>query len=509
MNFAEQRLDWLAKSRALPELKSRIVSSNRVVIPVADKTAWQDTAFLEDSTPLDEKKLSSGDSVFVDSGEHLVGHLRLTVTMPDRACDAPVRLRLRFAELPHEAAFPDFDLYHGGLCRSWLQDEIINIDNPPETIELPRRYAFRYLKIEVLAAVAPVVFTQIECRAVTSAAIDVAPVSGEFVGIDKVGLRTLRNCMQNVFEDGPKRDRRLWLGDLRLQALVNAVTYRNFSLVERSLYLLGSCLRDDGLFPAAVFDRPVPQMGSIILDYALLLPVVLLEHLKFSGNEDFCREFLPVAAHQMSFMRKNFNEDGVFVDPGNIWIFIDWSPALDRSTAITAVYIFALNQLAELSERLGISSEDWRNEARMRAEALRRNCFDDETGLMVSGGKRQVSWASNAWSVLAGVLTKEEGRAALKYLAEHPECERPKTPYLWHYAVEACEACGADELALRIIRDYWGGMVKRGADTFWEAYVPEEPFFSPYNDPLVNSACHAWSCTPSYFFRRKSLPAVW
>lgn len=29
------------------------------------------------------------------------------------------------------------------------------------------------------------------------------------------------DCMQSVFEDGPKRDRRLWLGDLRLQALAS------------------------------------------------------------------------------------------------------------------------------------------------------------------------------------------------------------------------------------------------------------------------------------------------
>jgi alpha-L-rhamnosidase len=28
--------------------------------------------------------------------------------------------------------------------------------------------------------------------------------------IDTVSLRTLRNCMQTVYEDGPRRDRRLW-----------------------------------------------------------------------------------------------------------------------------------------------------------------------------------------------------------------------------------------------------------------------------------------------------------
>jgi hypothetical protein len=43
--------------------------------------------------------------------------------------------------------------------------------------------------------------------------------------IDNVAVLTLQNCMQEVFEDGPKRDRRLWLGDLRLQALVNDVTF--------------------------------------------------------------------------------------------------------------------------------------------------------------------------------------------------------------------------------------------------------------------------------------------
>jgi hypothetical protein len=46
------------------------------------------------------------------------------------------------------------------------------------------------------------------------------------------------NCMQEVFEDGPKRDRRLWLGDLRLQALVNDVTFGHHDLVRRCLYLL-------------------------------------------------------------------------------------------------------------------------------------------------------------------------------------------------------------------------------------------------------------------------------
>ncbi|WP_390580761.1 hypothetical protein [Paenibacillus illinoisensis] len=48
----------------------------------------------------------------------------------------------------------------------------------------------------------------------------------EMANIDRVAVQT-RDCMQSVFEDCPKRDRRLWIGDLRLQALVN---YETFSL---------------------------------------------------------------------------------------------------------------------------------------------------------------------------------------------------------------------------------------------------------------------------------------
>ena len=30
---------------------------------------------------------------------------------------------------------------------------------------------------------------------------------------------------------------------------------------------------------------------------------------------------------------------------------------------------------------------------------------------------------------------------------------------------------------------------------------PANPDESPYGSPIVNSYCHAWSCTPAYFLR--------
>jgi hypothetical protein len=33
-------------------------------------------------------------------------------------------------------------------------------------------------------------------------------------------------------------------------------------------------------------------------------------------------------------------------------------------------------------------------------------------------------------------------------------------------------------------------------------FVPGHPEITPYGDRLMNSACHAWSCSPSYFLRK-------
>ena len=71
-----------------------------------------------------------------------------------------------------------------------------------------------------------------------------------------------------------------------------------------------------------------------------------------------------------------------------------------------------------------------------------------------------------------------------------------------HYLVEAMMKIGKEAEAFNYLKDFWGQMVKQGADTFYEVFVPGQPNLSPYGDKLMNSLCHAWSCTPSYFIRR-------
>ena len=130
-----------------------------------------------------------------------------------------------------------------------------------------------------------------------------------------------------------------------------------------------------------------------------------------------------------------------------------------------------------------------------------RRFWDEERGCFVSGAARQVSRASQIWMVLGGVLPAREA-AALFSRMEQADALDMVTPYLYHHYVQALLEIGERGKALSVLERYWGGMVRLGADTFWELYNPENPDESPYGGTIVNSYCHAWSCGPAYFLRR-------
>lgn len=89
---------------------------------------------------------------------------------------------------------------------------------------------------------------------------------------------------------------------------------------------------------------------------------------------------------------------------------------------------------------------------------------------------------------------------AIRNVMQSTTAIKPGTPYANHFLVAAMLHCGMNSEAKKYVEDYWGGMVRLGADTFWEYYVPDNHLFSSYNGyTLLNSYCHAWSCTPIYF----------
>ena len=231
--------------------------------------------------------------------------------------------------------------------------------------------------------------------------------------------------------------------------------------------------------------------------------MTLADYFAASQDRTTALDLWPVAVKQVQLLSAHVKH-GLFTDPGDQFLFIDWAEELDRTAAIHGVLTYAFSRTLELARALGRIGDlpDLEQMVTTMRRAGRDAFLDPARMVFVSGDDRQVSWASQAWLTIAGVpRDKAEAARALRTALGASDAVRPRTPYLYHYVTEAMTLAGMDGEALATLKSYWGAMAEAGADTFWEVFDPAHPLSSPYGDIHINSYCHAWSCTPSWFLR--------
>jgi len=519
--FEAERGRWMEIAEACkPALTVTEVAPVAIVEAVEDPTAFQGWKYAPVSglDSLNEVNFKQMGSVTLDFGRHITGHLVLRLKTLEDVMDAPVRLKFFFGETPGEMNVP-LDPWRGSLSRAWMQDETVTLYAADRDIRLERRVAFRYLRIEHLGGNFAFALDGIRCEATTSAGECASTLADDcpqiIRDINRVSLATLSECMQTVYEDGPKRDRRLWIGDLYLEALAGRYSYQNHLLTKRCLYLFAGLTDGNGRLLADLFEdpEPHPQWGTYCLTYSLLYPSVLLEYLNDTGDIETALDLWPVAKLQVEDAMRRLRSDYTF-DASRAWLFFDHA-VMDAEVPFQGAMLFALNQTCELAERIGKGEEvaAWQKLLPKIRKGVRKGYYDPKVGLMVSraedsreGGTTGISpdrptpsVHAQIWAVIGGILDAKEGRRALEAVLAREDAVRANSPYAMHYLLEAMTRCGMWQQARGTMVEYWGGMVRKGADTFWEVYNPDNDLHSPYSFYPLNSYCHAWSCTPTYF----------
>jgi hypothetical protein len=176
---------------------------------------------------------------------------------------------------------------------------------------------------------------------------------------------------------------------------------------------------------------------------------------------------------------------------------------LNKQAGAQAILIYTLRMAKVLAALVGTCEQE-----KIIVQAIQTTgkaainfLWDENLSLFVSGAERQVSSVSQIWMILARVMSEDQNRQLCERVLKKETGIPLVTPYMYHYFIEAMLQSGMKAEAIHLIKNYWGGMIRNGADTYWEVYDPENPEFSPYGSPMVNSYCHAWSCTPTYFIR--------
>ncbi len=313
------------------------------------------------------------------------------------------------------------------------------------------------------------------------------------------GAYTTHLCMQQDIWDAPKRDRRMWMGDLQVSGEVINNVFLDHFLMEQTMRRLRA--EAQGSNPPAAL--PANDVNGIP-GYSCAWVCALADFYKHTGAIGYIRSQHVLLLSMLRYMKRAFNSENLFHNSHNHWCFTDWAHKLHGNTpqsyVATDLYTcLAVRRAVFLLRALGDTTHA-RRWARWDAkiiQAARKHLANPKTGTYTQ--LRQV----NAMAIDSGVASVVQRRAiAARILG--PQCPSWKqiaTPYYNNFVIFALSHLGRTAQAMRFVQKYWGGMIREGATTFWEGYDPSWPkhhfhrhLQADWTTGYFVSLCHGWSC---------------
>ena len=312
----------------------------------------------------------------------------------------------------------------------------------------------------------------------------------------QVAAYTMDLTTREFFMDGIKRDRWTWSGDAIQSYLMNYYLRFDSECVKRTIRQLRG-------------KDPVTAHINTIMDYTFYWFNSILDYYQYTADADFVREMWPRMVSLMDYVLARTNAEGMAEGQPDDWIFVDWVdfPMHKRGTLCFEQILFckALNTMAVCAQLLGV-----KNDYRVKAETLRNKIkqtfwsYQDTAYLhAIEDGvlNCQITKFPNMFAILYGLAYEEERKEIMQRVMLNPQIDPITTPYMRFYELETLCLMGHHQQVLQEIRSYWGGMLKEGATSFWEKYVPTESgtqHLAMYGRPYGKSLCHAWGASPVY-----------
>jgi len=327
----------------------------------------------------------------------------------------------------------------------------------------------------------------------------------------EIGVRTLRLCMHEHYEDCPWREQSLYAFDSRNQALYGYYAFGNYDFVAASFELLGRGIRDDGLLELCA-----PARASITIPvFSLVWITALADHWLYSGESRLYDTF----ADQIRFMLDKSlslldEVTGLYFMPtgDDMWQFYEWREGLagplgggvdaNRLDApynlflheTLGAYAWMLKQGGRIKEsheieekrgRLGSSifGSFWSDEQ----NALRTYLNDDSPPLFTD--------LVQCLALAEGVVPEDHRQLVLGALYSGRFVPMTFSSMIYELLALAHSGPEARRHLDAGIREEWGKMVFSGATSFWETSLGGDDFDN------AGSLCHGWSSLPVLYYQ--------
>lgn len=313
-----------------------------------------------------------------------------------------------------------------------------------------------------------------------------------------VAKYTFRLNAREFFIDGIKRDRWVWSGDAYQSYLMNYYLDFDNETVKRTLLALRG-------------KDPVTGHINTIMDYTFYWFLGIYDYYLYTGDKTFITQFYPRMQSLMEYCLGRRNKDGLMEGLPGDWIFIDWADKLSKKGEVSFEQLLLCRSLETMALCAGIA-KDSAGEVKYRQVSadLKKKLFeiywnDSKQALVHSrvDGKQteNVTRYANMFSIFFDYFNETQKQAVKKSVLLNDNIQKITTPYMRFYELEALCAMGEQDYVLKEMKDYWGGMLKLGATSFWEEYNPSKKgaeHLAMYGREFGKSLCHAWGASPVY-----------
>ena len=290
---------------------------------------------------------------------------------------------------------------------------------------------------------------------------------------------TLKLCLQNGYIwDGIKRDRLVWCGDLHQEILLASYLYGGVANIRNSLDFLKE-------------ETPPTQWINGIPTYSAWWVINLCDYCRLSGDRAYFaenREYARAVVENISSCVQNNGEMDFSAAPHFMPYFLDW-PTLhtpDAKVGTAALLVYMAKKYLEIEDNAACSRV-----VSKLAVYLDMDCsFKQTRAFQILAGRDPAGEAE---------FLEKDGAAGF-------------STFMAYYILKADAMAGGEKM-LSLIKEYFGGMLSRGATSFWEDFdiawlegsgrideFPKEGQKDIHGDygafcyeGFRHSLCHGWS----------------
>jgi len=309
---------------------------------------------------------------------------------------------------------------------------------------------------------------------------------------------TLHLATREFFIDGIKRDRWIWSGDAYQSYAMNYYSFFDSPTVTRTILALRG-------------KDPVTSHINTIMDYTFYWFLSIKDYYQYTGDKTFIKQFYPRMQTLMDYCLSRRDKNGMMAGLPGDWLFIDWADGLSKKGELSFEQLLFCRSLETMATCAKLSN-DTEGAAKYQALAdeLKAKIFklywsEQKHALvhsLIDGAQSDnVTRYTNMFAIFFNYFNEQQKQDVKKNVLLNDKIQKITTPYMSFYELEALCAMGEQDYVLKQMKDYWGGMLKLGATSFWEEYNPAKSgadIYAMYGRPFGKSLCHAWGASPIY-----------